>query len=241
MDNAADARGRHHHRVSATPFHRPGTFALARDMERSAPAALIAAAIFTCSSAMVFWVGWPLGRAWATLPFLFLAVRRVVHRRDARAFVLLITSLVLLILCGHPETVLHVTTIGGIWGLFELYRFRDQAWRAVAILLTAFFLLPFVALVQHSAEYRLRQDFAPAPWPSIVRSMEATFLPSEWDFGIARVGSGHWRLPPWPSSISGDSRTFAFWGSSARSHFWLPGESRWSWGRSTSCRCSTSA
>ena len=84
------------------------TFAFARELECSEEASMIAATAFAMSSAMAFHVGWPHARAWTTLPFVLLAVRRVAGNRDFASFVLLTMALLLLIVFGHPETLLHV-------------------------------------------------------------------------------------------------------------------------------------
>lgn len=185
------------------------TFAFARELECSEGASLVAAAGFALSSAMAFDAGWPLGRAWTMLPFVLLAVRRVVHRRDTASFALLTIALTLLIFCGHPETLLHVTALGLVYGVLELFAARRDWWRAVALaagsgivalLLTAIFLLPFVALLGSSREYDLRKHAAFAASAEVWKSVRATFLPyyggaswhtltSEWDFATARVGS----------------------------------------------------
>src|SRR2546421_131147 len=95
------------------------TFAFARELECSEEASLIAAAAFALSSAMAFHVGWPHARAWTTLPFILLAIRR-------RSYWLLTIALTLLVAFGHPETMLHVVTIGVCYGLFELMHDRNR-------------------------------------------------------------------------------------------------------------------
>ena len=96
------------------------TFAFARELACSEEASRVAAAGFSLCSAMAFFGTWPHGRSWTVLPFVLLAVRRVVRGRDVAAFTLLTISLVLLIVFGHPETMLHVAAIGMVYGVFEL-------------------------------------------------------------------------------------------------------------------------
>lgn len=186
------------------------TFAFARELGCGEGAALIAAAGFTLCSAMAFFASWPFGRSWAVLPFVLLAVRRVVHARDLAAFSLLTLSFVLLIVSGHPETMMHVVAIGVIYGIFELASYWRQWQRpvtmalaagAVALLLTAITLLPFLAVLRYSFDYRIRQTPPPpAASHEIWKAVRSTFLPyyggaswhtptPEWDFGLARVGS----------------------------------------------------
>ncbi|MDP9360524.1 MAG: YfhO family protein [Acidobacteriota bacterium] len=189
------------------------TYAFARELECSEGAALIAAAGFTLSSAMAFYVGWPHCRSWTVLPFVLLSVRRVIRARDVAAFSLLTIALVVLIVFGHPETMLHVVTIGAVYGIFELLPAGRGRMRAVAIavaaggvalLVTAIFVLPFLSLFRSAWEYRMRLLLLQTPSSvtahEVWRAVRATFLPyyggsswhtltSEWEFGTARVGS----------------------------------------------------
>jgi hypothetical protein len=99
-----------------------GAFLLARDFECSELASLIAAAVFTFSAPMALQILWPLGFAWAFLPIVFLATRRVVVAPSMRSASMLTAVLALEVLSGHPETLLHVTFLGGIYGAYELLR-----------------------------------------------------------------------------------------------------------------------
>src|SRR5947209_13337077 len=99
-----------------------GAFLLARDFECSELASIIAAAIFTFSAPMALQILWPLGFAWAFLPLVLLAARRVVVSPSIRSASILTTVLVLEVLVGHPETLLHVTFLAGIYGAYELLR-----------------------------------------------------------------------------------------------------------------------
>ncbi|HEV7571523.1 MAG TPA: YfhO family protein [Thermoanaerobaculia bacterium] len=151
-----------------------GAFLLARDFECSEIASLIAAAGFTFSAPMALQILWPLGFAWAFLPLVLLATRRVVVAPSMRSASMLTTVLVLEVLTGHPETLLHVTFLGGIYGAYELLRpGRAQRGRAVAIaiaagvvalLLTAIALLPFLEAGPQTAEHFVRTAyFAKSP------------------------------------------------------------------------------
>ncbi|HEX8171601.1 MAG TPA: YfhO family protein [Thermoanaerobaculia bacterium] len=182
-------------------------FGFARELDCSEAAAVIAAATFMLAGGMAFNAGWPLGRAWAMLPLVLLGVHRVATRADLAAAALLASAFVLLILVGHPETLLHVAAVGAVYGLFALE--RRNALRAaalalaagvVALLVTAIFLLPFLALLDSSLEVHLRPQSGQAPWPEIRRAIRATFLPyyggapwhtrsREWNIGTARIGS----------------------------------------------------
>jgi len=97
-----------------------GAFVFLRSLVTSELAALVAAAGWMFSGNMAFFIGWPLARAWAFLPLLFFAVRLVVREASVRSGVILTIALTLLVLAGHPESLLHVTAVGTIYGVFEI-------------------------------------------------------------------------------------------------------------------------
>ncbi|MEA2325527.1 MAG: hypothetical protein QOE68_486, partial [Thermoanaerobaculia bacterium] len=151
-----------------------GAFLLARDFECSEIASLIAAAVFTFSAPMALQILWPLGFAWAFLPLVLLATRRVVVAPSMRSASMLTAVLALEVLTGHPETLLHVTFLGGIYGAYELLRpGRAHRGRAiafavaagvVALLLTAIALLPFLEAGPQTSEHFVRTAyFAQSP------------------------------------------------------------------------------
>jgi hypothetical protein len=192
-------------------------FAFARAQGTRDDSALFAAAGFMLSSAMAFTIGWaPHTRSWSLLPLILYAVSRVV--REQRAGLLLL-ALTVLILAGHPETMLHVVALGIVWGLFELASvWRRQSCRrllrpialacgagALTLLITAIFLLPFIEAVKQTEEWTsrtLQGSERPAVlWELISHRAATTFLPwwggtswkynlfEIWDTGAARAGS----------------------------------------------------
>ncbi len=189
------------------------TFAFARSLGRSEPASLVAAAGYTFSAILAFFIGWPLGRVWTFLPLVFLGVRLVVRETSLRAAVLLTASLVLTIFAGHPESILHIVFCGVVYGAYELL--ATKRWRAIglaalcgalAFLLTAVSLLPFFSVAPHTVEYRVRHDqFATAkfdiPTQWIANRAAASLFPfaggrpenggktHAWDATSMRVGS----------------------------------------------------
>ena len=100
------------------------TFAFARLLGLSDLASLVAAAGFMFAAMLAFFVGWPLSRAWSYMPLVLAGVRLVVRDRDVRATVVLTAAFVLVIFAGHPESILHVTFIGALYGVFELFGVR---------------------------------------------------------------------------------------------------------------------
>lgn len=166
-----------------------GAFVLARELGCREAAASIAAAGFAFSAANALYVLWPLGLSWALLPLVLLGAHRVVHDPSVRSWALLTTALVLLVLAGHPETVLHVVVIGAVYGLAQLT--RRNALRAlgtavvagaVALLVCAMFLLPYLEAVPQSGEYAFRQtwknvDFS-QPLPKVLLVLATDIFPS---------------------------------------------------------------
>ena len=141
-----------------------GAFVLARDLGCREWTAAIAAAGFMCASGTTLYVLWPLGLSWAVFPLVLLGARRAVHEPSFRSFVILTTALALLIMAGHPESVLHVVILGAIYGAYELFFVRN--WRglgvavlagAVALLLCAIYLLPYLEATPQTGEYAFRQ------------------------------------------------------------------------------------
>ncbi|HEU4887621.1 MAG TPA: hypothetical protein VFV49_07040, partial [Thermoanaerobaculia bacterium] len=177
------------------------TWAFARALGVNDTAAFVAAAGFMFCGMMAFFVGWPLGRAWAYLPLVLFATRRLVHEEKAA---LLTIAFVLLIVAGHPESVLHVVAIGAVYGLFEWFSVRRArpvvlaiGAGVIALLLTAVYLLPFFEAVPQTLEHWIREemyatqtyDYLARPEVRLAR-MQKTFIPGFRDHDplSARVG-----------------------------------------------------
>ncbi|HEV8435223.1 MAG TPA: hypothetical protein VGR95_17570, partial [Thermoanaerobaculia bacterium] len=181
---------------------------------REAPA-LVAAAGFMLGANMLMFVGWPLSRAWTYLPLVFLGVRIIVRDRTVRGSVLLMIALALLILSGHPESLLHVVVVGGVYGVFEIVTTRTGAPKAIALavvagvlalLIGAIQLLPFLEASPQTYEDEVRRGlFANTefpPMPELVKKrVSSMILPyyggqpwrnamtSDYDPESARAGS----------------------------------------------------
>ncbi len=141
-------------------------FAFARALGLGEIASLIGAAAYMFSAMMAFFVGWPLGRTWALLPLLLVGVRLVVRETSMRAAVVLTSAFVMALIVGHPESVLHIVTVGVAYGAFEVIttrRFKPIALAALcgvlALLLTAIALLPFLEAAPQTMEYFIRHEF----------------------------------------------------------------------------------
>jgi Bacterial membrane protein YfhO len=130
-------------------------------------AALIAAAGWMYATGLSFFILWPLGECWTLLPLVLLSVRRIAQTPGIASASLLTTALTLMILAGHPETVVHMVYLGAAWGVFELIRVRRNPSRAIAfaaaagvvtLLICAIYLLPFVDALHQTAEYQFRTE-----------------------------------------------------------------------------------
>lgn len=154
-----------------------GAFLFALDLGCGELAALFGAIAFAFSGPLAFAILWPLAFAWALLPLVLLAVRR-------RSFGLLTVALVLEILAGHPESVLHVGLLAGIWALTSRkHLLRLLAALALAIGLTAVYILPVIDAADQSAEHRFRQNvFAKSSRVAPAREIGAGVLTSLFPF-----------------------------------------------------------
>ncbi len=137
-----------------------GAFVLARSLGLREAAALVAAAGFTYATSIALFILWPLGFAWALAPLVFAGVRR-------RSLPLLTIAFALLLLAGHPETALHVVFLAGIYALVTVPPRalpRLALAGVLALLLTAFFVLPILEAAPQTQEHAVsRAVFAKAP------------------------------------------------------------------------------
>jgi hypothetical protein len=168
-----------------------GTFLFVRDLDVGEGGALVAAVGFALSSFLMFWLLWPLGASAAMLPWVLLGVRRVCAAPGPSSIAGLAASFVLLLLAGHPETALHVVVVGGLYSLFELAQARGRRLRAaasgvaagaVALALTAAFLLPILDAMPQTFEHPYRAKIYAAQDRSVslaeaVRRLRVNLLP----------------------------------------------------------------
>ncbi|MGZ4808241.1 MAG: YfhO family protein [Thermoanaerobaculia bacterium] len=137
-------------------------FLFAREIECRESVALFAAAAWPFCTALAYLILWPLGQSWTLLPLVLLCVRRTVASSTIRSTMLLAIALALLILAGHPETTLHVVFVGSLYGIFLIARDRKNVARkllcavgagALALLITALYLLPIVEALPQTRDY----------------------------------------------------------------------------------------
>jgi hypothetical protein len=140
-------------------------FLFLRELIEPEFASLFGAAAWMLSTHLVLFAGTAHGAATSILPLVLLGARRNARAPGRGAIALLTLALALLILAGHPETVLHIVTLAVAYFAFELAGARG-GWRSiragsiagiVALLLTAFFLLPLFEALPQTGEYRYRR------------------------------------------------------------------------------------
>jgi hypothetical protein len=132
-----------------------------------------------------------------TTPLVLVAARGLARGPSRRNAALLTATLCITVLAGHPETTLHIVAVATAYFFYERWRGPRREWgRAIllgllsgllALLLTAFALLPFIEAARQTAEYRGRQSFVAISWKAI-RSLHAlrdALLP----FPLARHGA----------------------------------------------------
>jgi hypothetical protein len=152
-------------------------FLYLREVRCREEAALVGAAAWMASGFVLFWLQWPHAMTVAVFPLVLLGVRRLVRAPGRRPILLLAAAFVLVLLGGHPESAFHVVAAGALYGALELMNAgargatRGHLLRSVAaavvagalaLALTAVYLLPFVEAMPQSREYALRRQVFPA-------------------------------------------------------------------------------
>jgi len=135
------------------------SFLLAREMEVREPCALFSGAVAMLAGFVAFWCEWPLGAAFSTFPLLVLGLRRIA-RGEPRGFSISVAAWLLLLLAGHPESIVHVTASAGLVFLVETLRARNvvrpaaraSAAGVLALMLAAPMLLPFLEVLPETTE-----------------------------------------------------------------------------------------
>ncbi|MEO8218148.1 MAG: YfhO family protein [Acidobacteriota bacterium] len=142
-------------------------FLFLRELELSEEAAMAGAAGWAFCTCMVFWLEWPVTSTMLWAPLAFLAVRRCVRNPGRGGLWLLTVSFVMTILSGHPESSLHIVSGCGVVLLAELVTqperrvvrsvLRCVAAGLLALLITAFYLLPIAEAIPQTFEYSFRR------------------------------------------------------------------------------------
>ncbi len=164
-----------------------GAFLLLRAIGLRELPSFFGAAAWTFSTYLVSFTHTAHGNAVALLPLVLLGARAVAQRPGIRSTALLGTALVLLVLCGHPETTLHITAVASLYALLSIH----GEWRralasgmaagALALILTAFFILPMIDAIPQTREY-LHRVTGGAPeqrtaWRVVAHLLETDAVP----------------------------------------------------------------
>ena len=192
-----------------------GAFLLMRAIGARESAAFFGAAAWAFSTYVIAFTHTAHGNAVALLPLVLLGARSVARQPGVRSTALLAVALVLLVLCGHPESTLHVIGIGCLYVLASLHGNLRRvlasglAAGAIALILTAFFIAPMIDAIPQTREYlhRAADGALPytAPWRVVAHIVETNVVP--FLDGINGVEEAHHgddlRHPPTGSGYAG--------------------------------------
>jgi hypothetical protein len=108
-------------------------FLLMRRQGLSEGAALFGSLAYGLGGFVLLWLSWPLATPAALFPLVLYALAMTDDRGARRDFGLLVAALFTLLVAGHPETILHVLIVGGLFaGLRLLRRQRGERLRLFA-------------------------------------------------------------------------------------------------------------
>src|SRR5262245_6285125 len=192
-----------------------GAFLLVRNVGAGEGAAFFGAAAWAFSTYLVSFTHTAHGNAVALLPLVLLGARSIARQPGWRSTALLAVGLVLLVLCGHPESTLHVVTLAAV---YVVVSFHGDVRRvvvsglgagAIALILTAFFLAPLVDAIPQTREYLHREadgiQSRNAPWPVVGHVMAMSLVPYlDGTNGVEEVRHGDaMQHPPAGSAYAG--------------------------------------
>ncbi|HZF12655.1 MAG TPA: YfhO family protein [Thermoanaerobaculia bacterium] len=174
-------------------------------------AALLGACGWAFCDWLVFYAGYSIAPAAAPYPLLLLGLRRLARalpgREARRAVVLTIVALLLILVSGHPESLLYAVAGGAIYFLFELAWAGRQGGRrgwmvplnrsllagALTLGIAAVQLVPFAEALPHTVEHYFRSAvFAHMKRslpPGVSLSRTATSL-VPYAYGVSGLGLG---------------------------------------------------
>jgi hypothetical protein len=187
-----------------------------RELGLSPVACCVGAVGWAFSDYLLFFLGYPLAPAVAPFPLLLLGLSRIARERSARSAGITVISLLLGLVAGHSETVLHMVAAAGLYFLFclvpENRRARVRAILvslaagAVTIGLAAVLLLPHIEALPQTLEYFFRNEWyanvkRSVPWPDALVRIPQLLIP------YALGSSGH------GSYLEGQSASVGYAGS----------------------------
>lgn len=195
-------------------------FLLLRRQGLSEGPALFGSLSFGLGGFLLLWLNWPIGSSPALLPLVLYALAITAERGARRDFLLLVLALFSLLVAGHPETIVYVAIVGGLFALARLVRHPARAglvarWAlagALAAGLAAPLLIPMLRFLPQSLRHhwvevrndRLEQrgSFFGDEMDGLRMRTVAVFAPNAW--GNSRYGR-YWG----ESNTNEDSSAFA--------------------------------
>ncbi|HEY4641250.1 MAG TPA: hypothetical protein VII75_07880, partial [Thermoanaerobaculia bacterium] len=131
------------------------SFVLFRLWGASETSALFGAIAYTFSVFHIVWLLFPLGLSSMMLPLVLVGVHLTSRDGTIRAHAFLVFSLCLAVLGGHPESALWVWVVAALYALYLRKRLVQCATAfIVAMLLTAFFWYPTIALLGRTGRFQ---------------------------------------------------------------------------------------
>jgi hypothetical protein len=217
-----------------------GAFLLARRLDLGELPSLFAAATWMASSFIVFFIEAPLGHTMLLLPLVCCAAIDVVRQPSIRRAIVLALVLTWVILAGHPEGLMQVVTIGCAFGVYELWRTRENRGRAIvaalaagigALLLSAIFLMPVIEALRQTDEFAKRradgsEDLQTMSWKFSAQKLPANIVPFVYGLPWKEFGSAPALQSPHNAAIGGVFLALAVAGalySRRRERFFLMG------------------
>jgi hypothetical protein len=97
-------------------------FLLLRRQGLSEGSALFGSLAFGLGGFLLLWLNWPIGSSPALLPLVLYALALTDERGARRDLLLLVVAIASLLVDGHPETILYVAIVGGLFALSRLLR-----------------------------------------------------------------------------------------------------------------------
>ncbi|HEX3552340.1 MAG TPA: YfhO family protein [Thermoanaerobaculia bacterium] len=98
------------------------SFLLLRRQGLAEGAALFGSLAYGLGGFLLLWLNWPLATPAALLPLVLYALAVTDDREEGRDFGLLVAALFTLLVAGHPETILDVVLVGGLFAAARLLR-----------------------------------------------------------------------------------------------------------------------
>ncbi len=97
-------------------------FLLLRRQGLSEEASLFGSLAFGLGGFLLLWLSWPIGNSPALLPLVLYALAMTADRGARRDYLLLVLAVASLLVGGHPETILYVAVVGGLFAVSKLQR-----------------------------------------------------------------------------------------------------------------------